>query len=70
MLVDGLSLVGAPAKTLAWQRDVAQAFHRVLGNEILSWELRVRGVQRRARYTEAFTVEKAVLGSGSDYSVD
>ena len=113
MLMDGLSLVRAPAATLAWRRDVAQAF--VLGYEILSWEsdfpnpslnlqipvatahqkarllaqcypsqagrgwfddeafvalMRVRGVQCRARYTEAFTVEKSVLDSGSDYSVN
>jgi hypothetical protein len=32
--------------------------------------MRVRGVQCRARYTEAFTVEKSVLDSGSDYSVN
>lgn len=30
----------------------------------------VRGVQCRARLAEAFTVEKSVLESGSDYSVD
>ncbi len=32
--------------------------------------MRVRGVQCRARYAEAFTVEKAVLGTESDYSVN
>jgi hypothetical protein len=32
--------------------------------------MRVRGVQCRARYAEAFTVEKSVLDSGSDYSVN
>jgi LmbE family N-acetylglucosaminyl deacetylase len=32
--------------------------------------MRVRGVQSRARYAEAFTVEKSVLDSGSDYSVN
>ena len=36
MLMDGLSLVRAPAATLAWRREVAQAF--VLGYEILTWE--------------------------------
>jgi hypothetical protein len=113
MLMDGLSLLRAPAATLAWRRDVAQA--SVLGYEIRSWEsdfpnpslylpipvatahekarllaqcypshagrgwfddeafvalMRVRGVPCRARYTEAFTVEKSVLDSGSDYSVN
>lgn len=29
-----------------------------------------RGAQCRARYAEAFTVEKSVLDSGSDYSVN
>ena len=32
--------------------------------------MRVRGAQCRARYAEAFTVEKSVLDSGSDYSVN
>lgn len=32
--------------------------------------MRVRGVQCRARYAEAFTVDKSVLESGSDYSVN
>ena len=32
--------------------------------------MRVRGVQCRARYAEAFTVEKAMLDSESDYSVN
>jgi LmbE family N-acetylglucosaminyl deacetylase len=32
--------------------------------------MRVRGVQCRARYAEAFTVEKAGSDSGSDYSVN
>jgi LmbE family N-acetylglucosaminyl deacetylase len=32
--------------------------------------MRVRGVQCRARYAEAFTVEKAVLGTQPDYSVN
>ena len=35
----------------------------------LGW-MRVRGVQCRARYAEAFTAEKAVLDPGSDYSVN
>jgi LmbE family N-acetylglucosaminyl deacetylase len=32
--------------------------------------MRVRGVQCRTRYAEAFTIEKSVLDSGSDYSVN
>ena len=32
--------------------------------------MRVRGVQCRARYAEAFTAEEAVLDPGSDYSVN
>jgi hypothetical protein len=32
--------------------------------------MRVRGVQCRARYAEAFTVQKSVSHSGSDYSVN
>lgn len=32
--------------------------------------MRVRGVQCRARYAEAFTIEKSVLDFGSDYSVN
>jgi LmbE family N-acetylglucosaminyl deacetylase len=32
--------------------------------------MRVRGVQCRARYAEAFTIEQAVLDPGSDYSVN
>jgi LmbE family N-acetylglucosaminyl deacetylase len=32
--------------------------------------MRVRGVQCRTRYAEAFTVEKAVTHSGTDYSVN
>jgi LmbE family N-acetylglucosaminyl deacetylase len=32
--------------------------------------MRVRGVQCRARYAEAFTVEKAVLDTSTDYSVN
>jgi hypothetical protein len=32
--------------------------------------MRVRGVQCRAPHTDAFTVEKSVLDSGSDYSVN
>lgn len=38
--------------------------------EALLGLLRVRGVQCRARYAEAFTVEKAVLNIDSDYSVN
>ena len=32
--------------------------------------MRVRGVQCRARYAEAFTVEKAVLDTQLDYSIN
>ncbi len=32
--------------------------------------MRVRGMQCRARYAEAFTVDQSVLDSGSDYSVN
>jgi LmbE family N-acetylglucosaminyl deacetylase len=40
------------------------------GDEAFLGLMRVRGVQCRARYAEAFTVEKSVLDSGSDYSVN
>jgi hypothetical protein len=94
MLVDGLSLVRAPAATLAWRRDVARAF--VLGYEILSWEsdfpnpslclpIPVATAHETARLLaqcypsqagrgwfdhEALAIEKSVLDSGSDYSVN
>jgi len=32
--------------------------------------IRVRGVQCRARYAEAFTLEKALLDAETDYSVN
>jgi len=38
--------------------------------EVFLGLMRVRGVQCRARYAEAFTVEKAVLDTRSDYSVN
>ena len=38
--------------------------------EVFLGLMRVRGVQCRARYAEAFTVEKAVLDSSTDYSVN
>jgi hypothetical protein len=41
MLMDGLSVVRAPAATLALRRDVAQAFHRVLGTEAFTVETSV-----------------------------
>ena len=94
MLVDGLSLVRAPAATLAWRRDVARAF--VLGYEILSREselpnpslyvqIPVATEHEKARLLaqcypsqagrgwfddEALAIEKSVLHSGSDYSVN
>ncbi len=39
-------------------------------DEVFLGLMRVRGVQCRARYAEAFTVEKALLDTGSDYSVN
>jgi hypothetical protein len=39
-------------------------------DEALFGLMRVRGVQCRARYAEAFTIEQAVLDSASDYSVN
>jgi LmbE family N-acetylglucosaminyl deacetylase len=38
--------------------------------EVVLGLMRVRGVQCRARYAEAFTVEKAVLDTSVDYSVN
>ena len=38
--------------------------------EVVLGLMRVRGVQCRARYAEAFTVEKAVLDTSNDYSVN
>jgi LmbE family N-acetylglucosaminyl deacetylase len=38
--------------------------------EVVLGLMRVRGVQCRARYAEAFTVEKAVLDTSADYSVN
>jgi hypothetical protein len=90
MLMDGLSLVRAPA----WRRDVAKAF--VLGYEILSREpdlpnpslylqIPVATAHEKARLLaqcypsqagrgwfddEALSIEKSVLHSGSDYSVN
>lgn len=53
----------------------------ILGNMLMGGLSRVRApaatlacrrdvAQCRARYTDAFTVEKSVLDSGSDYSVN
>jgi LmbE family N-acetylglucosaminyl deacetylase len=39
-------------------------------DEVLLGLMRVRGVQCRARYAEAFTVEKAVLDTDASYSVN
>ena len=41
-----------------------------LDDEAVLGLMRVRGVQCRARYAEAFTVEKAVLDTSTDYSVN
>ncbi|MCV7332756.1 PIG-L family deacetylase [Mycobacterium cookii] len=48
----------------------SQAGRRWFDDEAFLGLMRVRGVQCRARYAEAFTVEKAVLDSGTDYSVN
>jgi hypothetical protein len=39
-------------------------------DEVFLGLMRVRGVQCRARYAEAFTVEKAILDTKTDYSVN
>jgi hypothetical protein len=56
------------AAASAWRRDVAG--RGWFDDEAFLGLMRVRGVQCRARYAEAFTVEKSVLDSGSDYSVN
>ena len=68
MLVDGLNLAGAPAATA--QCYPSQPGRGGFDNEAFVALMRVRGVQCRARNTEAFTVGKSVLDSGSDYSVN
>ena len=65
----GLSLLRAPAATGA-QCYPSQAGRGWFDDEAFVALMRVRGVPCRARYTEAFTVEKSVLDSGSDYSVN
>jgi hypothetical protein len=77
MLMGGLSPVRAPAATLEWRRDVAQAF--VLGYEILSWESDFPNPSLYLPIPVATAHEKARLlaqcypsqaGRGSDYSVN
>ncbi len=68
MLMDGLNLVGASAPTA--QCYPSQAGRGWFDDEAFVAFMRVRAVQCRARYAEAFTIEKTVLHSGSDYSVN
>ena len=68
MLMDGLSLVDAPAATA--QCYPSQPGRGWFDDEAFVAFMRVRAVQCRARYAEAFTIEKSVLHSGSDYSVN
>ena len=67
MLMDGLSLLRAPAVTA--QCHPSRAGRRWFDDEAFVALMRVPGVQCRARSAEAFTIEKSVLHSGSDYSV-
>jgi hypothetical protein len=48
----------------------SQSRRRWFDDEAFVALMRVRGVQCKARYAEAFAVEKAGLASGSDYSVN
>ena len=48
----------------------SQSRRRWFDEEAFVGLMRVRGVQCKARYAEAFAVEKAVLSSGSDFSVN
>ena len=68
MLMDGLSLVGAPAATA--QCYPSSAGRGWFDDEAFVAFMRVGAVQCRARYAGAFTIEKSVLHSGSDYSVN
>ncbi len=43
---------------------------REVDDEVFLGLMRVRGVQCRARYAEAFTLEKAVLDTDDSYSVN
>ena len=68
MLMDGLSLVGAPAATA--QCYPSSAGRGWFDDEAFVAFMRVGAVQCRARYAGSFTIEKSVLHSGSDYSVN
>lgn len=48
----------------------SQSGHDWFDDEVFLGLMRVRGVQCRARYAEAFTVEKAVLETADSYSVN
>lgn len=48
----------------------SQSGHEWFDDEVFLGLMRVRGVQCRARYAEAFTVEKAVLDTAESYSVN
>ena len=93
MLMDGLSLVRAPAATLAWRRDVASIRTRLrnplagvgVAQSSLYVQIPVATEHEKARLLaqcypsqagrgwfddEALAIEKSVLHSGSDYSVN
>ena len=48
----------------------SQSGHDWFDDEVFLGLMRVRGVQCRSRYAEAFTVEKAVLNTADGYSVN
>jgi LmbE family N-acetylglucosaminyl deacetylase len=56
--------------TLLAQCYPSQSGRDWFDDEVLLGLMRVRGVQCRARYAEAFTVEKAILDTKTDYSVN
>jgi LmbE family N-acetylglucosaminyl deacetylase len=56
--------------TLLAQCYPSQAGRDWFADEVFLGLMRVRGVQCRARYAEAFSVEKAVLDTRTDYSVN
>lgn len=68
MLMDGLSIMGAPAATA--QCYPSQSGRGWLDDEAFVAFMSFRAVQCHTRYAEAFTIEKSVLHSGSDYSVN
>jgi hypothetical protein len=68
MLMDGLSRLLAPVATA--QCYPSQAGRGWFDDEAFVALMGVRAVQCRARYAEAFTIEKSVPHSASDYSVN